>query len=129
MRKITDDDLKILEHKLKTNLETYINNNDQIIVLNCEGQILGAGAVRIDGTKGEITFIEILPEGSNQGFEDALVRALINYSDRRGVTTLFISSDKNIQKEFLKRIGFTQEDNGLSLDVEEFFNNPHCNSI
>lgn len=110
-----------------------------IMVLEVDSKLVGVGKVDILEDIGFIDYIVIIKEYRNQSLADGLIRALINYSDRRGVRKLLIKTKK---PDFFTKIGFKVVDTNnlsldiiktklqkgdlLALDIFEFFNNHQC---
>lgn len=129
VRKATPLDRDCVNHILKTmDMVGFIDEENDVMVIEKEGFILGTGGVKIEGDRGEIRFIAVLHEYWNQGLEDCLVRALINFSDRRGVKDLYVVVKSN--RALFEKIGFQpciqRGISSLTLNIDEFFNNPHC---
>jgi len=118
---------------------------EHTLVVEVENTVVGYGALDISKNLAIIKYIYIVPHYRNQGFGDGLVRALINYADRRGVQNIYVFSDDD-EINYFKRFGFKSItlnecdieifktfniDNYkypfvMKLDVGEFFINCHC---
>lgn len=125
MRKAKPSDMKQVSDILcATNLEGAAEASCHIMVSENEGALMGVGGIKINGDNARLKFIAFLPEFENQGFEDALVRSLINYSDRRGVENLY--ADDSYDLAILSEVGFKKCGNGMVLNIAEFFGNLSC---
>jgi len=139
---IADDKVKIQEI-INNDLATQVCFEcppEHTMVVECENNLLGVGALDINGDLALIKFVYIVPVYRNQGFGDGLVRALINYADRRGVKRIYVISKNEI--DYFKRFGFEYMSSEkiceifevsinerpfmMELDVDEFFNNCCC---
>ncbi|HHX24039.1 MAG: GNAT family N-acetyltransferase [Tepidanaerobacteraceae bacterium] len=127
----------------KVNLDKKIQSDymQNTMVVDFDDRIVGCGGLDIHGDLAHIKFVAILPEYQNQRLGDGLVRALVNYADRRNIKKIYIADDKPL--DYFKRFGFKEinqksSQNGsdiksnsleyfMELDVDQFFNNHHCN--
>ena len=118
-----------------------VKDDSGLMVVDQEGSIVGTGYVKIKEDVAEIIFIAILPTFWHLSLGDCLVRALINFADRRDVKNLYVATKTN--KAFFEKIGFKSSiegeysihggayendvgDNVLVLNIDEFFQNPRC---
>ncbi|NLZ54975.1 MAG: GNAT family N-acetyltransferase [Thermoanaerobacteraceae bacterium] len=143
---VTDDKHKIQEIIKNTDFNQFDFNKhpEHTMVVELEHTIIGCATLDICGNLAHIGFVYIIPSYQNQGLGDGLVRALINYADRRNVKKIYIFYDKKV--DYFKRFGFkyitsNKCDNKIyetsdiniskhsfimELDVNEFFNNCQC---
>lgn len=144
IRKATSDDKSRMHEILNSaDFDEYCFENltEHTMVVELENNIVGWGALDIVDNLALMKFVYILPDYRNQGLGDGLVRALINYADRRGVKNVYILS----QYEYFKRFGFKQVAGSecdkkvlekysinvkdqfiMKLNVDDFFNGCHC---
>jgi amino-acid N-acetyltransferase len=127
IRKAIEEDVNSIESIFDLcglDFDTPIDGN--CIVIELEKRIIGAGCIKITENRSEITSIAVLPEFQHKGFGDGLLRALINFADRRSVKLINVKT--NCAKGFFKKIGFVTvaQNNEMVLDVDEFFKNTHC---
>jgi amino-acid N-acetyltransferase len=114
------------------------------MVVELEDTLVGYGSLDIADELAIIRCVYIAHNYRNQGLGDGLVRALINYADRRAVKRIYIFSDREI--DYFKRFGFkyissdqcdikivgaynTNSDDYsyiMELDIDEYFNSRHC---
>lgn len=108
------------------NLPVSVDNNSNCMVVELENKIIGAGCMKITDNRAEITSIAILPEFQHKRFGDSLIRALINFADRRNVSLIYVKT--NLAQDFFKKIGFMPrtKNNEMILDVNNFFDNNTC---
>ena len=105
-------------------------DNDVDIVVESEGVLLGYGGFDFDRKDVLLKSVYITPDHRGQRLGDGLVRAIINYADRRNINKIYISD--NNADEYFKRFGFKNISNNknnkcfFELDVKEFFNNLKC---
>jgi N-acetylglutamate synthase-like GNAT family acetyltransferase len=108
------------------NLPVSVDNNSNCMVVELENKIIGAGCMKITDNRAEITSIAILPEFQHKRFGYSLIRALINFADRRNVSLIYVKT--NLAQDFFKKIGFMPgtKNNEMILDVNNFFDNNTC---
>ncbi len=109
------------------NLPVGVGNNSDCMVVELENKIIGAGCMQITDNRAEITSVAILPEFQHKRFGDSLIRALINFADRRNVSLIYVKTD--LAQDFFKKIGFipiNDQVNEMILDVNNFFDNNTC---
>ncbi len=139
----------------KSKIQEMINNEsinqlnfaelpEHTMVVELDNTLVGWGYLDICDNLAFIRFVYIDPDHRNQSLGDGLIRALINYADRRNVKTIYVSSDDE-KIDYFKRFGFKYItcDQGdkkiyetfnlsikdlfiMELDVDEFFNSCHC---
>lgn len=117
---------------------------EHTMVVELEDTLVGYGSLDIADELAIIRGVYIAHNYRNQGLGDGLVRALINYADRRAVKRIYIFSDREI--DYFKRFGFkyissdqcdikivgaynTNSDDYsyiMELDIDEYFNSRHC---
>lgn len=131
--------IKSMLKKAKFNISDFSING--IMVVEEDTQLVGIGCIKIFE---EIAFIRgILVKDNNLELSDGLVRAMINYADRRNVKKIYTPVSK--QKSIYQKIGFLAEtaQQGkklftkigdkykelLVLDVDDFFGNHQCKSV
>jgi len=146
IRKATfEDKYKIQEVINNTDFAQFCpaNLTEHTLVVELENTIVGCGNLDIIEDLALIKFVYIIPKYRNQGLGDGLVRALINYADRRNVKKIYIICDD--KSEYFKRFGFKyvaatkcnrkvyeshsrniKDQFIMELDVDEFFNSCHC---
>ncbi|HHY04595.1 MAG TPA: GNAT family N-acetyltransferase [Thermoanaerobacterales bacterium] len=148
IRKAVSSDYNKVEDVLKSvGFSTkYLEDNSQILVVEVDENIVGAGGITIDNENALIRFLAISPEHQRQLLGDTLVRAFINYSDRRNVKKIYVFAYDEITN-FFKRIGFKPVKDSIvkaslekqkfntclskynevfELDIDDFFNNKSC---
>lgn len=142
---VTDDKRKIDEIIKDANFNRFnVDYPEHTMVVELENTIVGCATLYIVDDIAHIGFVYIVPYYQNQGLGDGLVRALINYADRRSVKKIYIFNENEI--DYFKRFGFIYitsdkcckkiyETNNINiskypfimkLDVSNFFNNCQC---
>lgn len=143
IKKASQEDInsiKTILREAKCNISDFNDNN--IMVVEEDTQLVGVGCIKIFG---ELAFIEgIAMKDNDPELSDGLVKALINFADRRDVKEIYTLDNK--QKSIYQEIGFivaTEQqckklfdktgninfsEKLLILDVNDFFNNHQCKS-
>lgn len=123
-------------------IEQHIDN----FMVAEEGNIvIATGGLEIYGDVAILRSLAVLPEFQGRGIGDGLVRALINFAERRGVKKIFLYTRS--AKPFFEKIGFLAVDSEeldkksikslqvdqcanssvlMKLDVNDFFKNIKC---
>lgn len=148
IRKAQPQDLSNIKHILQRvglspDIEDFMDN---FMVVELDGSVVGTAGLEAYQDVAVLRSVAILPEYQHQGLGDGLVRAVINFSDRRNVEKLFLFT--NTAKGFFEKLGFKvvpRKDldskckissqynccpvscDVMELNVKEFFNNIHCN--
>lgn len=131
---------KITEILQSTGLSSKSNSCvENTMVVETNDSIVGCGSLDLRDRVAFLKYIAILPRYQGQGLGDGLVRALINYLDRRSVEKLFILNEKPLN--YFERFGFRYIPSNefdkmfkdietapfiMKLDINEFFKNHHC---
>jgi len=119
-------------------------NLDNCMVAEYDGTIIGVGGLEMYHPVAFLNILSIHPRFQKQGYGDGLVRAIINFADRRSIKKIYVLSDKNTSG-FFRKIGFVPmerinyditcqqcrtmsnpSEKLLEMDIEKFFNTPHC---
>lgn len=145
IRKAADEDKQKLQEIIKNanfNRFDVHHYSEHTMVVELENTIVGCASLDISDDLAVIRFVYILTDYQNQGLGDGLVRALINYADRRSVKKIYIFCDNKV--DYFKRFGFNYitsnkfdkyETNNMNinkypfimeLDVNEFFSKCQC---
>lgn len=128
---------------LSTDIEDYV---DYFMVMEMDGSLVATAGLEVYKDAAVLRSVAVLPEYQRQNLDDGLVRAVINFADRRNIRKLFLFTQT--AGEFFKKIGFRpisrenidercksskqfksmcpKESSVMELDVKEFFNNIHC---
>lgn len=150
IRKALPSEISLIQNRLthdaqESNVQLLkVDNIENAMIIEVDDLIAGYGILDIYGDKALLRFVYIFPEHRGDGLGDGLVRALINYADRRGVKKIYFCGSEDI--DYFTRFGFKSaccdksdchiKDNidfktagncrTMELDVEEFFNTPQC---
>lgn len=149
IRKAIPSDEQILKSILQNAGLSLSDSNgypENTMLIETDDSTAGCGGVDIIEDIAILKYIYILPEYRGQGLGDGLTRALINYTDRRNIKKMYLLLEKPM--DYFKRFGFkavkeedvkdkfaaiqshktasAKSDYIMELDIEEFFNNPHC---
>jgi len=143
---ISEDKRQVKELLSLTNQNTKLKNQnlDNCLVAEYDGIVIGVAGLDLCPPVAFINILSVHPDYQKQGYGDGLVRAIINFADRRNIKKILVISDKNTSG-FFEKIGFvpTKETNYetsygqcralndrserlLELDIDEFFKTPHC---
>lgn len=127
---------------LSTDVEDYIEN---FMVMEMDGSIVATAGLEIYEDVAVLRSVAVAPEYQNQRLGDGVVRAMINFADRRNIRRLYLFT--NTAESFFKKIGFRfiprenvdercksskqffmcpASSQAMKLDIKEFFNNIHC---
>ncbi|AEE91496.1 GCN5-related N-acetyltransferase [Tepidanaerobacter acetatoxydans Re1] len=140
------DEIKriLLEFDIKASSSDITDGAKDAMIVELDDLIVGYGSLDIYGDIAILKLVCVLPKYQNQGFGDGLVRALINYADRRNVKKMYIVHKEKV--EYFKRFGFkyvtleeldnrihkihnhgkNKSDFIMELDVDDFFNKQQC---
>lgn len=133
----------LLKVNLSTDIEDYIDN---FMVMEIDGSIVATAGLEVYQDTAILRSVAVMPEFQHQNLGDGLVRAMINFADRRNIRKLFLFTQT--ARGFFEKIGFkpisresidekckaSKQYRGIcpvfssvmELDVKEFFNNIHC---
>lgn len=134
----------LLECDIKASDSDIANGAKDAMIVELDDLIVGYGSLDIYSDIAILKLVCVLPKYQNQGLGDGLVRALINYADRRNVKKMYIVHKEKV--EYFKRFGFKYvtleefdnrthkiHDHGknkidfiMELDVDDFFNKQQC---
>lgn len=93
--------------KLLSNIEGFvICENDNI---KC-----GCGCIIFLNGKGYISWLTVIEGHRRQKFGDAIVRALLNIADLKGIDEVY---GAGICEDFMKAMGFERQNNSTVMDV------------
>lgn len=138
-----DTILKILDQSEFSNAYMASNRNIYMVV-EFEGCIVGTGTMELYEDKALLKHVYILPNYRGHGLGDGLLRAMINFADRRGTEKIYLlnrertESFKNLgfkdivdfeAVDILKQFDILQENpQGIIMEliIEDFFNNRSC---
>lgn len=124
VRKADNGDLEFIQElvsrenrsgsEIEANLECF---------LICESgtERCGAGCARVSGDKGFINWVTVKIEYRRQKLGSAIMKALLNIMDLRGVKEAYVLS---VSEEFLLNLEFYRTEEELSQDYEKFFGAP-----
>ncbi|TYP59875.1 GNAT family N-acetyltransferase [Thermosediminibacter litoriperuensis] len=149
-RKARPKDFETLKNILETvglgtgGIDEHLDN---FMVAEEGDTILATGGLEIYGDAAIIRSVAVLPEFQHQGIGDGLVRALINYGDRRGVSRIYLFTRgaagffekfgfkavelKDLDEKCKKSLQFNICSCSavlMRLEVKNFFNNTGCRS-
>ncbi|HHW02720.1 MAG TPA: GNAT family N-acetyltransferase [Thermoanaerobacterales bacterium] len=147
IRKALPTDIsKVKEVLSKVNLSADIDSIDNFMVMELDNNIIATAGLEIYQDVAILRSVAVLPEFQHQGLGDGLVRAMINYADRRKISKLFLFTQT--ARGFFEKIGFkliqretidercktSQQYKSncpvnayvMELNVKEFFNSIHC---
>ncbi|GAQ26153.1 MULTISPECIES: GNAT family N-acetyltransferase [Tepidanaerobacter] len=150
IRKALPSEIGLIQNRLihdakESNVQLLkVDDIEDAMIIEVDDLIAGYGILDIYGDKALLRFVYIFPEHRGDGLGDGLVRALINYADRRGVKKIYLCGSEDT--DYFTRFGFkhvccTKSDCPINnnidfktaancctmeLDVEEFFNTPQC---
>ncbi|SHM74561.1 amino-acid N-acetyltransferase [Caldanaerovirga acetigignens] len=120
-------------------------HRDNFMVAEEDNIAIATGGLEIYGDIAILRSLAVLPEFQGRGIGDGLVRALINFAERRGVKKIFLYTRS--AKPFFEKIGFIVAEPKdlyeknikssqmercanssilLKLDVNDFFKNIKC---
>jgi amino-acid N-acetyltransferase len=120
-------------------------HRDNFMVAEEDNIAIATGGLEIYGDIAILRSLAVLPEFQGRGIGDGLVRALINFAERRGVKKIFLYTRS--AKPFFEKIGFLAVDSEeldkksikslqidqcanssilMKLDVNDFFKNIKC---
>jgi amino-acid N-acetyltransferase len=115
------------------------------MVVERDGCVIGTAGLEIYGDVAILRSVAIIPEFRRQGMGDGLVRAMINFADRRNIKQIYLFTQT--AREFFKKFGFktiqrecidercrSSGEAGLSpasatamaLDIRKFFDTLRC---
>lgn len=115
------------------------------MVLERDGCVIGTAGLEIYGDVAILRSVAILPEFRRQGMGDGLVRAMINFADRRNIKQIYLFTQT--ARKFFEKFGFkaiprecidercrSSGEAGLSptsatamaLDIRKFFDTLRC---
>ncbi|NLU09858.1 MAG: GNAT family N-acetyltransferase [Tepidanaerobacter acetatoxydans] len=134
----------LFECDIKASNSDITNSAKDAMIVELDDLIVGYGSLDIYSDIAILKLVCVLPKYQNQGLGDGLVRALINYADRRNVKKMYIFHREKV--EYFKRFGFKcvtleELDNRIhkihnygeskstfimELDINEFFNKQQC---
>lgn len=80
---------------------------------------IGFISMKIEENTAIITNIAILPDYRNQGYENLLVRVILNEAVEMGLNKAYVNLP--IYNEFFASLGFERQKTGLSVNLNEFF--------
>lgn len=147
-RKANKDDIKDIKELLQLTskdpkaIEECI---DSCMVAEYDEKIVGIICLEICDPAAFISFLSVHPDYQDQEIADGLVRAMINFADRRSLKKLFVIANENVR--FFEEIGFVPSkwtsvntkcqqchvegfgETLMELDIDEFFNSPHCKKL
>lgn len=133
----------LLKVDLSTDIDDYIDN---FMVMETDESIVATAGLEIYQDTAVLRSVAVLPEFQHQSLGDGLVRAMINFADRRNIRKLFLFTQT--AGGFFEKIGFKPisrdsvderckasqqyksicpvSSNVMELDVKEFFDSIHC---
>lgn len=124
---------KASEYQVQIDDKIFYDKNYYCLTLKEKTSIYGFGCIAIDGIKGYLKQLDIfLPNGNDKDvYSDFLFRGLVNASELRGLSFLYIDADMLLDAEMLQKIGrnltFDINDKGEAvLDIHAFFST-QCN--
>lgn len=147
-RKARPGDFKVIKsilEEVKLMTEGIEQHLDNFMVAEERGTILATGGLEIYDDVAILRSVAVLPEFRHQRIGDGLVRALINYAERRGIKNIFLFTKDAVP--FFEKIGFQVVDLKeldekctsslqvntcsksailMKLNVKDFFHNIKC---
>lgn len=81
--------------------------------------IFGFISMKIERDTATITNMAILPEYRYQGYENLLVRVILNEAIEMGLNKAHVNLP--VYNEFFAQLGFKKHETGLSVNLNEFF--------
>ncbi|MFO7151826.1 MAG: GNAT family N-acetyltransferase [Bacillota bacterium] len=138
-RKARAGDLEVIKgilQKVELEVDGIEQHIDNFMVVEEESRAIAVGGLEIYGDVAMLKCVAVLPEYRGRGIGDGLVRALINFAERRGVNTIYTYPGN--ATVFFERFGFavaepldvkgpwTASSILMRLDVNDFFRNIKC---
>lgn len=138
-----DTILKILDQSEFSNAYMASNRNIYMVV-ELDGCIVGTGIMELYEDKALLKYVYILPNYRGHGLGDGLLRAMINFADRRGTEKIYLLNRE--RTDYFKSLGFKdivdfeavdilkqfdilqENPQGIIMEliIEDFFNNRSC---
>jgi len=93
--------------------DKLLSSIENFLICESDGEKCGCGCIALFGGKGYISWVVIKERYRRQRFGDAIVRALLNIADLRGVEEVYAVG---ICEDFLKSMGFERQENSSAVD-------------
>lgn len=112
---------------VKRLIEQYglqFHDNTITHVVDDKGNIIAASQLAVEETQAQILSIVVEENFRKMGFGDGLLKMQINHCYKNHIPIIRVK--KGMLDSFFKRVGFVEDGDWLSLDVQAFYLNLHC---
>jgi len=115
------EDLPKIKYIAKTcNISDFTNYNKEIYMISSiDENVFGFISLKLENGQAIITKLVILPEYKDKGFENTMVRVILNHALDMGFNKAFV--DLPQYEKFFSNIGFRKIDKGQEVSLKDFF--------
>lgn len=116
IRKIKPEDISfVMDITLKNgySMGKLLSNIENFLICEDNGTRCGCGCIILKNEKGYISWITVIEEYRRQKLGDAIVKALLNIADLKGIKKVYAVETC---KDFLKAMGFEKDNNDAVID-------------